>query len=130
VARVRFRLPPPACRLSRRRGHKRPNATPSTKQRDADALQQGDTVRRIQRNQSVLWRAIDGEAVLLDPDQGVTVTLNRVGTRIWQLAEGREVSEIAAILCAEFDAEPTVIEADLHAFIDQLVAARPVETCG
>ena len=37
----------------------------------------------LKRNGNVLWRELDGEAVLLDPAEGCSYNLNHVGTLIW-----------------------------------------------
>ena len=52
----------------------------------------------------VLFRNLDGEAVLLHLDSGKYFGLNEVGTRIWELlAEHRETGAVCRALLAEFD---------------------------
>ena len=71
----------------------------------------------------VIFRDLNGEAVLLDFGTGRYFGLNPVGTRIWTLlAEGSSVSAIIAILAAEFDAPPGDIAADVEALLSELTA--------
>lgn len=47
---------------------------------------------------------IDGEAVIITPGHMMVHVLNTVGSRIWDLADGkRNVEDIAKILAKEFD---------------------------
>ena len=47
---------------------------------------------------------IDGEAVIITPGQMMVHVLNSVGSRIWDLADGRKsIPEIAELLAQEFD---------------------------
>jgi hypothetical protein len=71
----------------------------------------------------VVWRDLDGEAVLLDLSTGVYFGLNEVGTRIWQLLdEGRDHESIVGAIAAEFDAERDAIDADVRALVEKLQA--------
>lgn len=69
----------------------------------------------------VRGRRLEHEAVVVLPDQGEVKVLNEVGAQIWALADGsHSVRDIITILCTEFDAPPTVIEADTLQFLTQL----------
>ena len=47
---------------------------------------------------------IDGEAVVITPGQMMVHVLNTVGSRIWDLADGKKnIGDIAKILTEEFD---------------------------
>jgi len=66
-------------------------------------------------------RHLEQEAVVVLPDKGEVKVLNEVGARIWALADGsRTVRDIAAALCAEFEATPGVAEADTLKFLAEL----------
>lgn len=78
----------------------------------------------LHRNTAILWRELETEAVLLDPEQGLSFTLNRVGTRIWQLADGRSRETIANVLYTEFDAPQADLDNDVDEFITQLIESR------
>ena len=61
------------------------------------------------------------ELVLLDPESGMYFTLDEVGARVWELADGRAtVAVIADALAAEFDAPLETIIADLLELLGEL----------
>lgn len=67
------------------------------------------------------WRVIEGEAVILAVDTKVMRGLNAVGSRVWELVDGRrEVDEIVETIVAEFAVEPERARADVDAFLRQL----------
>ena len=69
----------------------------------------------------VIFRDLNGEAVLLDFGTGRYFGLNPVGTRIWTLlTEGSTVSAIVDILAAEFDAPAAEIAADVEVLLSEL----------
>jgi hypothetical protein len=71
----------------------------------------------------VVYREIEGEAVLLDLASGRYFGLNAVGTRVWAvLAGGGRVDDAVAAIAEEFDASETQIAADVRALVDTLVA--------
>lgn len=71
--------------------------------------------------EDVVFRELDGEAVLLNLESGIYFGLDPVGTRIWQLVEEHQaLRRVLAALQAEFDAPPADLEADLVRFVDQL----------
>ncbi len=60
----------------------------------------------LQRNTTVLWRELDGEAVLLNPAAGCSYNLNQVGTIIWKLLDGKHsIEEIATAICQSYEVE-------------------------
>jgi hypothetical protein len=60
----------------------------------------------VQRNSSILWRELDGEAVLLSPSAGSSYNLNQVGTFIWKMLDGKHSShDIATAVCQAYDVE-------------------------
>jgi len=70
----------------------------------------------------VVSRMVDGEAVLVDPKQGMVRVLNPAGAHIWEMIDGqRAVAELAASIAAEYDIEAPRAQADTVAFCDDLV---------
>ena len=68
-------------------------------------------------NPAVVGRIVEGEAVLVLPEQGQVKVLNEVGARIWALADGtRTLRQIAAALCDEYEVDQAQAEADTCAF--------------
>jgi Coenzyme PQQ synthesis protein D (PqqD) len=82
------------------------------------------------RSEEVLFQEVGGEAVLLDLASEQYFGLDPVGTRIWELIDGQaRLREIHGTLCAEYDAEPTKIAADLLALGQSLVDAGLARAC-
>lgn len=66
-------------------------------------------------------RVIEGEIVIITPEDCMLHVLNTVGTRLWKLADGkRNIEEIISIICDEFQVEREVAGADTLEFIEQL----------
>jgi hypothetical protein len=73
--------------------------------------------------ETVLFRELDGESVLLNLDSGQYYGLNEVGTRMWQLLAEAARPELAVEpLLAEFDVAREELEADMLALLQQLAA--------
>jgi hypothetical protein len=83
---------------------------------------------RARVSDDVVFRELDGEAVLLHLEDGVYFGLDPVGTRLWQLIEQHGVLRQAhAAALAEFDVTPDVLERDLIVLVRQLADKRLVE---
>lgn len=73
------------------------------------------------RNPSVLWRELDGEAILLDPQAGCSYNLNPVGTLVWKLLDGQHSAEdIVAAICEAYEVEPEQAGQDVQRLLDDL----------
>ena len=73
----------------------------------------------------VVFRDLDGEAVILDLVSGTYFGLNEVGTRIWRLVdEGRDLSQIADVMASEYQADRETIARDVARLLDDLRARR------
>jgi hypothetical protein len=56
------------------------------------------------KSPSTASQIIDDEAVIIVPSEQMVNVLNPVGSRIWDLADGRKsIAEIAEIIAHEFD---------------------------
>jgi hypothetical protein len=67
-------------------------------------------------------RLVDGEAVIILPEEGVVRMLNQVGSRIWDLADGtRPVRDIAETIYGEFDVEREQARKEVVEFIQEMV---------
>jgi hypothetical protein len=76
---------------------------------------------RPHRRDDILAQVAGDTVVLLTPDSGEYFTLNEVGGRIWELADGtRSVEEIAAVLIEEFEASLDEVRADALDLLEQL----------
>jgi hypothetical protein len=75
----------------------------------------------LQKHTSILWRELDGEAVLLSPAEGCSYNLNQVGTLIWKLLDGSHTpSNIADAICQIYEVEFTQALQDVEHIIADL----------
>jgi hypothetical protein len=73
------------------------------------------------RNTSVLWRELDGEAILLNPKEGCSYNLNNVSTLIWKMLDGEHTPEdIAKTICELYEVEYEQALQDIERLLDEL----------
>lgn len=73
------------------------------------------------RKPDVTWSAVEGEAVLLDLATGFYFSLNRVGTVMWELMDGKAtLGAIHVAVCNRFNVEPATAWEDLLALVRRL----------
>jgi hypothetical protein len=71
----------------------------------------------------VLFRELNGEAVLLNLESGHYFGLDGVGTRIWRLCQQHgSLEAVWRAMCEEFDAPDDTLRSDLLAFVGELQA--------
>jgi len=71
----------------------------------------------------VRWRIVDGEAVLIHLETTYYFSLNRTGTRIWELLVAGEPSEaelVAALAGAYPDVPHMAVETDVRAWLTHM----------
>ncbi len=79
----------------------------------------------IQISQDVLFRELDGEAVLLHVDTGKYYGLDAVGARMWALlAQHGQIEPAYRDFLAEYEVAPEVLERDFIAFVDKLAVQQ------
>lgn len=80
---------------------------------------------RVTVPQGVMFRDLDGEAVLLELQTGRYYGLNETGTRMWLLLleHGRVGSAFHALL-EEYEVSVAQLKGELTAFVDSLSAQR------
>lgn len=85
----------------------------------------GKPVPRPKRREGVAAQVAEGEAVLLDIENGGYFSLNSVGSRIWELCDGtRTAAEIVSVICDEFDVAADVATADTGEILGELERER------
>jgi hypothetical protein len=77
---------------------------------------------RLTQNERTACRVIDGKAVVITIDRNQVHVLNSVGTRVWELADGRPIAAIVDEIVVEFDVERERAWLDVCGFAQQLVA--------
>ena len=74
-------------------------------------------------NDAVVFKEIDGEAVLLDLQRGTYFGLDIIATRVWQtLVEQGCARPVLAPLLDEFDVAPDILEHDITRLLADLSA--------
>ena len=72
-------------------------------------------------SQDVVFREMDGEAVLLHLGTGIYFGLNEVGTRIWSLLQQEaSLQKVFDQLLAQYDVSPKQLQDDLLALVSQM----------
>lgn len=77
-----------------------------------------DTVRV---SDDIVFRELDGEAVLLNLDTGIYFGLNQVGTRVWSLLQqDGSLLRVFEEMRKEYDVAPEVLQTDLLVLVDRM----------
>ena len=76
----------------------------------------------VRRSPDVIHEAVDGRAMLVSPDGSELISLNAVGTMVWDLLATPAVAEdLAAQLHPRFeDVTLDDLQRDIQAFLDSL----------
>ena len=78
-----------------------------------------------EKNSDIIWRGIEGEAVLLNPVDGSYFGLNTVGRSFWEKVDGKKtMEEITSLLLQEYKVEFDVLSHDIKDFMDSLEDLR------
>ena len=77
----------------------------------------------VRLSADVIFRELDGEAVLLDFASGRYYGLNAVGTRVWTLlAAGQTVATAVDVVVSEFDAVEDQVARDVEELVAELLS--------
>jgi len=80
------------------------------------------------KSERIAARAVDGKAVVVVLDARKLHTLNKVGTRVFELCDGtRDVAGIAVEIARAFRVDEARAEQDVLGFLRQLIAEGAVE---
>lgn len=78
-----------------------------------------------QKNPILAWREIDGEVVVISPNNSVLHELNETGSFVWKQVDGRRsAAEIAAGLAAEYDVRPEDAQRDTETLLGELASRQ------
>jgi hypothetical protein len=70
----------------------------------------------------VLWKIVDDEVVIVDPEKEDYSYLNATGKDIWEMIDkGFEVETIVSELCGKYEASEDCIRGDVEVLIKELV---------
>ena len=79
------------------------------------------------RNPRIAARVVDGKALIVVVDAKRLHTLNEVGTRVWELCDGRSVRAIAESVAEEFEVELEQALRDVERVADELARLGALE---
>lgn len=83
---------------------------------------------RLSKNTKIPWRLIEGEAVLIDSEEGELIRLNEVGAEIWKLIDGqRTLGNLIEHLVAGFEVSERRARKDVQRFVRRLLRQELVE---
>jgi hypothetical protein len=83
---------------------------------------EGEVLSKIASpNQDIVWRNLQGEAVLLNRQNGRYFGLNAVGCAVWEKMDGaRTVAEIIQLLLSEYNVPEDVLTMDVLELMDRM----------
>jgi len=83
---------------------------------------------RTKVSDGILFRELDGEAVILSLDSETYFGLDEVGTRTWELLRaGPTIQAAYETLCAEYDVDSQQLRRDLEELLDRLITHKLIE---
>jgi hypothetical protein len=78
--------------------------------------------RELNPNPDIVFTVVDEEAILLDQKTGKYYSLNRVGTRLWDLVmEYKRLDKAYERMSDEFEVEEMQLRADLEGMVTQFI---------
>lgn len=72
------------------------------------------------RSERIAARVVEGKLLLVLIDQKQLHTLNQVGTRVWELCDGRNLTAIARSIVDEFEIDEATALRDVQRFVQEL----------
>ena len=85
-------------------------------------------IDNLRVSKEVIFQELEGEAVLLNLQNGIFFSLNPVATRMWELlSELGQAEKVLKQLLQEYDASEEQLRQDLVAFIEKLKSKGLVE---
>jgi hypothetical protein len=85
---------------------------------------------RLLQNERTACRVIGGKAVVITIDHNQVHVFNSVGTRVWELADGRSIDAIVEAIVDEFEVERARAALDVRTFAERLVAVGAARVAG
>ena len=89
-----------------------------------------DPAPRMRRNPQAAWRELDGQVMIVTPQDAMLHLLNSVGSFVWkQLDAPRSPADLAAAVCCEFDVDQDTALRDVEEFLALMRDKNMLETC-
>lgn len=78
-----------------------------------------------QKNPILAWRELDGEIVIISPNNSVLHELNETASFVWKQLDGRRSgAEIATSLAAEYDVKLEDALSDIETLVEELASRQ------
>jgi coenzyme PQQ synthesis protein D (PqqD) len=78
--------------------------------------------QRLVQHERTASRVIDGKAVVISIDANQVHVLNDVGTRVWELCDGRALDDIIDQIVLEFEVDREQAARDVQVFAERLIS--------
>ena len=84
--------------------------------------------QRVSIPDSVMFRELEGESVILDLDSDSYFGLDQIGTKMWEaVTEADSIQAAYDVLLEEYEVEADTLRADLSELLDTLLARGLIE---
>jgi len=84
--------------------------------------------RKLRQPKGVMLRELDGEAVVLNLDNGRYYGLDEIGTRLYALLTAADTAEAAlAAALAEYEVDEATLRADVSSLVERLTDEGLIE---
>jgi hypothetical protein len=82
-----------------------------------------------QKNQALAWREIDGETIIISPNDSVMHELNETGRFLWKNIDGtKSAAELAQLLVEDYEVTPEIALSDTQALLEEMLSRKLVVT--
>lgn len=78
--------------------------------------------------EDVIWKVIDDETVILNPEKDEYYTLNNTGTAVWGLIDkGKDLEKLVGELLKQYNASENELKADVKKIIKDLLDKKLIK---
>lgn len=85
--------------------------------------------KMICRHPDAAWRKLDGQIVVVAPENGTLHLFNGAAGFLWEQLENRKtVQELADAILAEYDADADTALKDVEEFVSEMIEKKVIET--
>ena len=82
-----------------------------------------------QKNPALAWREIDGETVIISPNDRVMHELNDTGSFLWKNIDGKKsAAELAELLVENYEVTPDIALSDTQALLGEMSSRKLLVT--
>jgi hypothetical protein len=83
----------------------------------------------LRRSELITYKVVDGQAILLNLENGTYFSLNAVGTDFWDRLDGQQtIAQHATVIAEDYHTDLVQVSADLLELAEELYEIRLIET--